>query len=36
MEQNYREQRFMLEAEGTQLPAVLRLPEGFEVAISLT
>lgn len=31
MPQNYTEKHFMLEAEGTQLPAALTLPEGQEV-----
>src|SRR5258708_34265720 len=35
MEQHYREQRFMLEAEGTQLPAVLTLPIEEEVKWSI-
>lgn len=32
MEQQYREERFALEAEGYRLPAALTLPEGQEVA----
>ncbi len=35
MAQNYREERFMLEAEGAQLPAALTLPEGQEVKWSI-
>jgi pimeloyl-ACP methyl ester carboxylesterase len=31
MEQRYREERFLLEAEGYQLPAALALPQGQEV-----
>ncbi|HLJ36664.1 MAG TPA: alpha/beta fold hydrolase [Ktedonobacteraceae bacterium] len=35
MEQHYREERFLLEAEGAQLPAALTLPEGQEVKWSI-
>src|SRR5579872_6177881 len=35
MAQNYKEERFMLEAEGVQLPAALTLPEGQEVKWSI-
>ena len=35
MTQNYKEERFMLEAEGMQLPAALTLPEGQEVKWSI-
>ena len=35
MAQNYREERFMLEAEGAQLPGALTLPEGQEVKWSI-
>src|SRR5439155_23285195 len=35
MKQQYREESFMLEAEGYQLPAALTLPEGQEVRWSV-
>ena len=35
MEQQYREERFMLEAEGYQLPAALTVPEGQVVRWSI-
>lgn len=35
MQQQYRETRFLLEAEGYQLPAVLTLPEGQQVRWSI-
>ncbi|SRR6266496_2789319 len=35
MEQKYREERFLLEAEGSQLPAALTLPEEQEVRWSI-
>jgi hypothetical protein len=36
MEQPYREERFLLEPEGYQLPAALTLPEGQQVRWGIT
>ncbi|HLX41123.1 MAG TPA: hypothetical protein VKR42_11365 [Ktedonobacteraceae bacterium] len=35
MKQHYKEERFLLEAEGAQLPAALTLPEGQEIRWSI-